>query len=96
MVSAARENSCWIATRASPRGVGSAAIPAFTLLTHSDGLLTLPYHEAKEAWVERFERAYVESALDKAGGNVSQAAREAQVDRRHLQRLMARYDIKKS
>ena len=61
-----------------------------------DGLLTLPYHEAKEAWVERFERAYVESALEKAGGNVSQAAREAQVDRRHLQRLMARYDIKKS
>jgi DNA-binding NtrC family response regulator len=58
-------------------------------------LLTLPYHEAKEAWIERFERAYVEGALDRASGNVSQASRDAQVDRRHLQRLMARYDIRK-
>ena len=61
-----------------------------------EGLLTLPYHEAKDAWIERFERAYVSNALDDAGGNVSQAARTAKVDRRHLQRLMARYDIKKS
>jgi len=58
-------------------------------------LLGLPYHEAKDAWVERFECAYVTAALDEAGGNVSQAARDAKVDRRHLQRLMARYDIKK-
>jgi len=58
-------------------------------------LLSLPYHEAKDAWIERFERAYVDAALDKAGGNVSQAARDAKVDRRHLQRLMGRYDIKK-
>lgn len=61
-----------------------------------DGLLKLPYHEAKEAWIERFERAYVSAALEAAGGNVSQAARDTNVDRRHLQRLMARYDIKKS
>ncbi len=60
-----------------------------------ESLLTLPYHEAKDAWVERFERAYVGAALESAGGNVSQAARDARVDRRHLQRLMARYDIKK-
>ncbi|MEM1029844.1 MAG: sigma 54-interacting transcriptional regulator [Myxococcota bacterium] len=58
-------------------------------------LLEVPYHEAKEVWVERFERAYVTTALEQAGGNVSQAARDAKVDRRHLQRLMARYDIKR-
>lgn len=61
-----------------------------------EGLLKIPYHEAKDAWIERFERAYVEAALDAAGGNVSQAARDAHVDRRHLQRLMSRYDIKKT
>jgi transcriptional regulator with GAF, ATPase, and Fis domain len=60
-----------------------------------DALLSLPYHEAKDGWIERFERAYVAAALDQAAGNVSQAARVAKVDRRHLQRLMARYDIKK-
>ena len=61
-----------------------------------DALLKIPYHEAKDAWIERFECAYVEAALEKAKGNVSQAARDAKVDRRHLQRLMSRYDIKKS
>jgi len=71
-----------------PTGQAAAAV--------EQALLSLPYHEAKEAWIERFERAYVEAALGAAGGNVSQAARGAQVDRRHLQRLMARYDIKKS
>ncbi len=60
-----------------------------------ESLLQLPYHEAKEAWLERFEVAYVQSALEEAGGNVSQAARDAKVDRRHLQRLMSRYDIKR-
>jgi DNA-binding NtrC family response regulator len=58
-------------------------------------LLRLRYHEAKEAWIERFERAYVEHALARADGNLSQAARDAGVDRRHLQRLMNRYDIRK-
>ncbi len=58
-------------------------------------VLDLPYHEAKEAWLDRFERAYVMRALDRAGGNVSQAARDARVDRRHLQRLINRYDIRK-
>ena len=60
-----------------------------------DALLRVPYHEAKDAWLERFERAYVVAALERASGNVSQASRDAQVDRRHLQRLMARYDIKR-
>jgi transcriptional regulator with GAF, ATPase, and Fis domain len=57
-------------------------------------LLSLPYHEAKEAWIDRFERAYAEEILRKSGGNVSKAARDAGIDRRHLQRLMARFAIK--
>lgn len=57
-------------------------------------LLSLPYHEAKEAWIERFERAYVEAILRNSGGNVSKAARDAGVDRRHLQRLMARFGLR--
>ena len=59
-------------------------------------LLRLPYHEAKDVWVERFERAYVEAILAQSGGNVSKAARDAGVDRRHLQRLMARFGLKAS
>ncbi|AKT44113.1 sigma 54-interacting transcriptional regulator [Chondromyces crocatus] len=59
-------------------------------------LLRLPYHEAKDVWVERFERAYVEAILAQSGGNVSKAARDAGVDRRHLQRLMGRFGLKAS
>jgi transcriptional regulator with GAF, ATPase, and Fis domain len=72
---------------ATPVSAGGGAIEG--------SLLELPYHEAKEAWLDRFEKAYVVRALDRAGGNVSQAARDARVDRRHLQRLMSRYEIKK-
>jgi transcriptional regulator with GAF, ATPase, and Fis domain len=57
-------------------------------------LTALPYHEAKDAWTERFDRAYVEEILRRSGGNVSRAAREAGVDRRHLQRLMARFGVR--
>ena len=55
-----------------------------------------PYHEAKDAWIDRFERGYVDAILEQSGGNVSKAARDAGVDRRHLQRLMARFGIKAS
>lgn len=57
-------------------------------------LLALSYHEAKDAWVERFERAYAEAILKNSGGNVSKAARDAGIDRRHLQRLMARFGLR--
>jgi DNA-binding NtrC family response regulator len=72
---------------------GGAAADAMGV---EEALLKLPYHEAKDAWLERFEVAYVQKALEEARGNVSQAARDAKVDRRHLQRLMNRYDIKRS
>jgi transcriptional regulator with GAF, ATPase, and Fis domain len=57
-------------------------------------LVGLPYHEAKDAWLDRFELAYVTACLERSGGNVSKAAREAGVDRRHLQRLMARFGLR--
>ncbi|MCC6554249.1 MAG: hypothetical protein IT372_14710, partial [Polyangiaceae bacterium] len=38
----------------------------------------------------------VEAILAQTGGNVSRAARDAGVDRRHLQRLMSRFGLKSS
>jgi transcriptional regulator with GAF, ATPase, and Fis domain len=57
-------------------------------------LLALPYHEAKDAWIDRFDRGYAEEILRQSGGNVSKAARDAGIDRRHLQRLMTRFGLK--
>ncbi|MBL9025918.1 MAG: sigma 54-dependent Fis family transcriptional regulator [Myxococcales bacterium] len=82
----------------SPMGTGPASVRAAPSGDSSDGamhdLLALPYHEAKEALNERFERAFTVAALDRAGGNVSKAARDAGVDRRHLQRLIAKFGLK--
>jgi DNA-binding NtrC family response regulator len=43
---------------------------------------------------EAYEKAYVEAALKQAGGNVTHAARIAQVDRKSIQRAMANYKLR--
>jgi transcriptional regulator of acetoin/glycerol metabolism len=43
--------------------------------------------------VEAFDRTYLSALLDWAGGNVSQAARRAGMDRIHLHRLIQRYGL---
>jgi transcriptional regulator of acetoin/glycerol metabolism len=55
----------------------------------------LPYKTAKGRWVEHFERTYLPALLDRCSGNVSKAAREAQMDRAYLFRLLRRYGLKR-
>ncbi len=55
--------------------------------------LGLPFRHAKEAAVARFERAYLAPLLERAAGNVSKAAREAQMDRMYLHQLAQRYGL---
>jgi transcriptional regulator with GAF, ATPase, and Fis domain len=54
----------------------------------------LPFKEAKDAVVADFERAYLAELLRWSGGNVSKAARKAQLDRMHLHRLFQRYGLR--
>jgi DNA-binding NtrC family response regulator len=49
------------------------------------------YHEARELVLADFERAYLEHAINEAGGNISNAARHAGVDRTTLYRLMEKH-----
>ena len=58
-------------------------------------LLEKPYKTAQERWNASFEVAYVEHALRKSGGSVSGAARDAEVTRRHIQRLMKRHNLRR-
>ncbi len=57
--------------------------------------VTMPMAEAKQKWIEVFERRYLERLFEEAGGNVSEAARRADVDRGHLGRMIARHGLKK-
>jgi DNA-binding NtrC family response regulator len=50
------------------------------------------YHAAREKLVSNFERAYLSHVVDRAGGNMSKAARMASVDRTTLYRLIERYN----
>ena len=54
---------------------------------------TLTFREQKEQAVERFEEAYLHWLLERAGGNISRGAREADMDRKHLHKLLRRYGI---
>ncbi len=54
----------------------------------------LPYKQAKEQILNRFNRAYIGSLLSATGGNVSAAARQCGLERQALQQVMRRYGIK--
>jgi DNA-binding NtrC family response regulator len=51
-------------------------------------LAELSYAEAKERAVDAFDRAYVERLMRRTGGNVSEAARQAGMDRSNFRRLL--------
>jgi transcriptional regulator with GAF, ATPase, and Fis domain len=51
------------------------------------------FKDAKERWVSSFERDYIISLLKRHGGNISHAAREADIDRKYFRKLMKKYEI---
>lgn len=53
----------------------------------------LPFKEAKQKIVENFEKDYLEDLLKRNKNNVSKAAREAKIDRKHLRNLLIKYGI---
>lgn len=54
---------------------------------------SLPFKEAKQKIVESFEKDYLEDLLHRNKNNVSKAAREAKIDRKHLRNLLIKYGI---
>jgi DNA-binding NtrC family response regulator len=51
------------------------------------------FKDAKERWVATFERDYILQMLRRNTGNISHAARHADIDRKYFRKLMKKYDI---
>ena len=60
----------------------------------AQGLSDLPYKEAKERSLEAFETAYFEGLLARTQGNVSEAARQAGLDRSNFRRAVKRAGVR--
>jgi transcriptional regulator with GAF, ATPase, and Fis domain len=54
----------------------------------------VPFKLAKDAVVDTFERSYLSSLLDSAGGNISKAARKGGMDRMYLHRLIQKHGLR--
>ncbi len=56
-------------------------------------LLDMPFQDAKQVAVERFERDYLLRLFEQAGFNLSEAARRSGVDRRYLRELFKKHGL---
>lgn len=73
-------------------------IPRAIVDAQSGGLATEPrldlqFKDAKELWIAQFERKYVGFLLKKYKGNISHAARAADIDRKYFRKVMRKYDL---
>ena len=58
-----------------------------------ESLESLPYEAAKRHAIERFQRRYVEHLTHESGGNISAAARKANMTRAALYRILKRLGL---
>lgn len=60
----------------------------------SASFLDLPYREAKERAMEEFEHRYFSALLGRSSGNLSEAARQAGLDRSNFRRALRRSEVR--
>lgn len=67
-------------------------LPGDTTLS---GIMDEPYHPAKDRLIAQFEQEYLSRLVARAGGNMSKAARLANIDRTTLYRLMEKHNVRR-
>jgi DNA-binding NtrC family response regulator len=78
------------ALRNASKGTASGPVG---VLAADENFSDLPFKDAKERLIDAFERQYLVDLLDRNGGNISRAARSAQMDRKSIARLLRKHDI---
>ncbi|HXU83777.1 MAG TPA: helix-turn-helix domain-containing protein, partial [Polyangia bacterium] len=56
--------------------------------------LSAPLREGRDRALDAYERAYLQAALERTGGNVTRAAELAGVNRKFIQRAMKRLGLR--
>jgi DNA-binding NtrC family response regulator len=59
----------------------------------SEGLLYLAFRDARRRVLASFESTYLSALIARSHGNLSRAARDSEIDRKHLRRLLRRHAI---
>ena len=59
----------------------------------ADEIFLKPYKDFRELWVDHGEREYVRRLLERHQKSVSEAAREAGVDRTYIYRLIRKHNL---
>jgi DNA-binding NtrC family response regulator len=54
----------------------------------------LPFKDAKDQLIQAFERQYLVDLIELHGGNVTRAARAADMDRKSITRLLKKHEIR--
>jgi DNA-binding NtrC family response regulator len=55
---------------------------------------SLPLKEARRFWLDPLEKEYLEKLLQKHNGNISEAARAAEIDRQTIYRMLKKHGIR--
>ncbi len=79
-----------------PQAVGGSSAVTNRPALLSSALADLPYRVAKERSLEAFEQSYFTTLLNRTGGNVSEAARQAGLDRSNFRRALRRAKVRSS
>ncbi len=70
-----------------------ASMPGEAAPPPADFDAEVSYRDNKERWNDVFERRYLAWLLHRTGGNISRAAREADMDRKHLHKLLKKHGL---
>ena len=80
-------------TARAPRVAQPAASSTAAAGLVAEALADRPFKDAKDQLIEAFEKEYLIDLLDRHDGNVSKAARAADMDRKSITRLMKKHGV---
>lgn len=72
--------------------INDSSLSKFDMSGYSE---TLPYSQAKEKSLTKFERQYFSRLIDKCGGNITKVAKEAKVSRKTVYNILEKHRLNK-